>query len=93
MNGHKVSEASRKKISDARKGIQYSKETIRKMSKSHIGKHLSKETKIKLSATHKGKPSNHMGMHWFNNGVENIMAYSCPFGFSSGRLKLKRGEK
>ena len=29
------------------------------------------------------------GMHWYNNGTENICAFECPEGFVEGRLPYK----
>lgn len=57
-----VSEETKRKISEARMGIQYSNETISKMSESHkgeknywFGHHLSEEHKRKISEAKKGK--------------------------------------
>lgn len=49
------SEETRKKMSESRKGRQFSEETRRKISEAKKGKHLSEETKCKLSGAHKGK--------------------------------------
>lgn len=54
-----LSAETRRKISEARKGIQYSDDTRRKMSEAHKGKPghpTSEETKRKISEAKKGKP-------------------------------------
>ena len=53
--GHKNTEESRKKMSEAHKGRKLSEETRRKISESKIGKQRSYETKIRLSEVNKGK--------------------------------------
>ena len=40
----------------------------------------------KVSAAKKGKPSKSRGKRWFNNGIEQTMAYECPDGWTAGRL-------
>ena len=71
------------------KGKKHSAENRRKISESHKGKILSEETKRKLSEAHKGQPptKGSKGMHWYNNGIVNNLAYECPNGFVKGRLK------
>ncbi len=51
--GHKHSEESKIKMSEARKGIKLSKETKLKMSLSHMGEIKSKETKLKMGLARK----------------------------------------
>ena len=53
--GHCHTEESKRKISEARQGIVFSKEHIINLSKSHIGNVVSKETRKKLSEAHKGE--------------------------------------
>ena len=81
-------------------GKHFSEETRRKMSESMkgklLGRHLSEETKRKLSESRKGKQKTeeckrkigdaNRGRHWYNNGVECVMAYECPDGFVPGNL-------
>lgn len=58
----------------------YSKETLEKMRDKKIGTKQGKETLEKRSKAIKGR-------HWYNNGIISIMAYECPEGFTSGRIK------
>jgi hypothetical protein len=64
-------------------GKNRSEETRKKRSESHKGKTLSDETRAKISAAGKGK-------HWYNNGIINMFAKSCPEGFVKGRLYGKK---
>lgn len=34
-----------------------------------------------------GKNNPSFGKHWYNNGVTYVLAFTCPDGFTSGRLK------
>ncbi len=43
-----------------------------------------------VSSAKKGKPSKSKGKQWFNNGIEQTMAFECPEGWLSGRLNGKR---
>ena len=95
--GLKRTAEARKKLSDAHKGKTLSKEHRRKLSESHKGistwnkgkKNIfSEDTLKKLSEVHKGRRTKgSSGMHWYNNGVENILTYTCPEGYIKGRLK------
>ena len=69
--GKKVSEETRKKLSEARKG----KPTWNKGKTSCY----SKETLQKRSEARKGK-------HWYNNGDTSILAKTCQKGFVPGRI-------
>lgn len=73
-------EETRKKISESHKGrIPWNK------GKKNI---YSEDTLKKLSAANKGHiTKGSSGMHWYNNGVENILTYTCPDGYIKGRLK------
>lgn len=69
------------------KGRTFDKEARKHMSEAHKGKtpankgkHLSNEQKEKLRKAN-------FGSHWFNNGIEEKYAKSCPDGFVKGRLK------
>ena len=62
------------------KGKHMSEEHKRKLSEAHKGNRHSDETKRKMSDALKR-------LHWFNNGIKNVRAKSCPEGFVKGRLK------
>ena len=79
-------EETRKKISEATKGKHHPEETRKKMSEAlngenhpFFGKHHSEETRKKMSEALKSK-------YWYNNGVKNIRAKTCPEGFVPGRI-------
>ena len=89
MYGKKLSEETRKKISDAIKGEKHPM----------YGKKLSEETRKKISeaSNHKGEKnpmygkrgelSPMYGRHWYNNGIVQIQSFECPIGFTKGMLK------
>ena len=54
-NQYEMSEDTKKKISNLRKGIKFSPEHIENLKKSHLGNKLSDETKKKLSEINKGR--------------------------------------
>ena len=94
--GLKRTTEARKKMSEAHKGKTFSEEHRRKLSEAHKGKStwnkgkkniFSEDTLKKLSEVHKGRRTKgSSGMHWYNNGVENILTYTCPDGYIKGRL-------
>lgn len=93
--GRHHSEETRRKMSESHKGKILSEETKRKLSEAnkgntyHKGKKHSEETRIKISEANKGNlpTKGSKGMHWYNNGIVNNLAYECPNGFVKGRLK------
>lgn len=98
QKGKKYSEESCRNISKALKGKTKSEEHKRKLSEALKGKEpwnkgkqniYSDETRKKMSEAKKGHPptKGSKGMHWYNNGVENILTYACPEGYIKGRLK------
>jgi group I intron endonuclease len=54
-NQYEMSEDTKRKLSQIRKGIKFSPEHIENLRKSHLGNKLSEETKRKLSKINKGK--------------------------------------
>ena len=99
--GHKVSDATRKKISEKNKGRQahnkgkpmpqYLKDNL---SKKAMGRKMSEETKQKIREGNIGKkkPGRSLslkGTHWYNNGIIQVQIKECPEGFVPGKLKLK----
>jgi group I intron endonuclease len=54
-NNKRLSEETKRKISESNKGRKASEETIRKLSESHKGIKMSEESRNKLSMTNKGK--------------------------------------
>lgn len=89
-------EKTRKKISEANKGIapwnkgkHHSEETKKKIGtalkghKNNLGKRHSEEHNKKIGAASVGK-------HWYNNGIENKFCYECPEGFFPGMLLRKK---
>lgn len=76
--GKKHSEETKRKISNANKGrIAWNK--------GKSGFVISDETKRKMSEKCKG-------LCWFNDGVKEVKARVCPYGFIKGRLKkIKEG--
>ena len=77
--GKHTSEETKKKMHEAKKGKHRSEETRLKISAALKGKSLLKETCKKMSEARKGT-------HWYNNGVTNILAKTCPEGFVKGML-------
>lgn len=51
-----------------------------------FGKHQSDHAKALISKATKDK-------HWFNDGIKNVLSYSCPPGYKQGRLKTAGGER
>lgn len=77
------------------KGVPKTEEHRRKISESNKGKHNhSGINNPNYGKKHPGvggrQKGSHptrgsKGMHWFTNGVDNIMAFECPEGFVKGR--------
>lgn len=46
------------------------------------------KSNYKMSDEHKKKVSeSHKGFHWYNNGVVQVLAKTCPPGYKKGRIK------
>ena len=93
--GKHLSEETRQKLSEARKGKpscmkgkHRSEESRKKIGAARKGKSLSAEARKKMSEAQKGKNHWTKGTHWYNNGVKSIKAKTCPEGFVKGRIKL-----
>ena len=89
--GHKRSEETKRKLSEAHKGKKLSDETKKKLSEANkgeknkfYGRKHSEETKKKISETL--KHNNHRGLYWYNNGKINVRRLECPDGFVPGRI-------
>lgn len=66
----------RNKLSEARKQFKGEKNPF--YNKKHTD-----ETRKRLSENHKGICK---GKHWYNNGQDEVMDYTCPQGYIKGRL-------
>lgn len=90
MNGYIMSEETKRKIGDSKRGIPRSEETIRKMSEGMKGKHHSEETKRKMSERMKGKNHPMFGKHHSEEAKRKI----CEAGkgrITSDETKKKLG--
>ena len=65
----------------------FTEETKRKLSEAQKGKIFTEEHKQKLSKALKGKNTWNTGRSWYNNGIKNVFAKSCPEGFVKGMIK------
>ena len=74
--GKNVSAETRQKLSEKKNGEN----------NPMFGKHHSAEARKKISEAKKGKPTCIKGTNWYNNGVKNIRAKTCPEGFVPGRI-------
>lgn len=76
---NKMSESAKNRTDNRGRGTKRSPEYCEKMKKIHLGEKQSEETKRKRSnSIHQLK--------WFNDGVNNIRAITCPKGFKEGRI-------
>ena len=91
----------RKHLSDAKKGkkLPHTKEWNENISKALSGRKthpLSDTTKNKISLANSGSnngmygKSAVVGTKWFNDGIKNIRATTCPIGFVPGVLRKSR---
>ena len=107
--GKKLSEETRKKIGDAHRGRKLSEEHKKHLSESQkgikrgpnkklLGHSVSEETRKKISEKTKGKKGviSTLGMHWYTDGINDILTYDCPERYHKGRtnnVARKRDEK
>ena len=94
--GKKLTEETKKKISDSLKG----RPTYMK------GRHHSLVSKMRISMALKGKTNDgsfskghqpwnkgrKTGLYWFTNGKHNIQSRTCPVGYKRGRTKFNKEE-
>ena len=85
FKGQKRTEEFCKKQSTSRKGVKHPL----------YGKHHGAETKAKMSKALKGNKNavggkSFTGKHWYNNGIINAAAETCPEGFVPGMLMRKK---
>ena len=92
--GHVVSDKTRQKLRQANLGKAVLEETRQKIQASMLGKNVGDangskkpEVRKRLSLLNSGKNNPSFGKHWYNNGVTCVLAFTCPDGFTSGRLK------
>ncbi len=74
MLGKHHSEETKRKMSEAQKGIK----------KPHKGIPRSEECRRKIAEANRRRKGT---FYWFNNGITNIRADKCPEGFKPGRTK------
>ena len=87
--GRHPSEETRRKMSISGKGRIFTDKHKSNLSKAAKKRIITEEEKKKISETRKRLhivTRGSTGMHWFNNGVENVMSFECPEGFVPGRL-------
>ena len=92
--GKHLSEEHKLKIAIAKKGKHHSEEAKLKMSEVTKGRYIGRiPTWLvgkQLSKEHKQKDRDAiLGLKYWNNGIKNVRAKSCPEGFVRGRLKNK----
>lgn len=91
----KLSEESKRKISESKKGKKLSEKTKQKLSLAHIGlktnrlgTHHTKESIEKMRIASLGKNNAGFGKHWFTNGEKNVRLSDndkIPIGFFRGK--------
>lgn len=77
VKGHKISEEQKQHIKETWHQFHDSS-----TNHNSTGRFCRKDGTCNMSKLSKGST----GMHWFNNGVENKMAFECPDGFWPGRV-------
>ena len=95
---HKLSEETKKKLSEINKGRVLTKEWKKKISdaqkgvkrrpnKKLFGHSVSEETRKKISEKTKGRKGviSTLGMHWYTDGINDVLSYDCPERYHKGR--------
>ena len=96
--GRTPSDETRRKMSAAGKGRIFTPEHRKRISEARKGKHfLTEDGKRRIGEANKVRPitkelralwsEQRKGRHWYNDGTSEVFTYSCPDGFSVGRLK------
>lgn len=82
-----ASPETRKKQWETRKRNGENPITVKKRAMSLKGIPRTKEWRENLSKA--SRETNHArGKHWFTNGVESILSFTCPEGYSPGRIRV-----
>ena len=69
-------------------GKHHTPETKEKLRDSKLGKHFYKLSEAKRGRKVPNLSKARLGLHWFNNGIEERQAFECPIGFTHGRLRM-----
>lgn len=78
--------------SGGKSGCKINNITKTRMSQNHanFNGHLNPNYGKKHTGLNSGENNPAYGLHWFNNGVNNIRAKECPEGYSLGKLIVAR---
>lgn len=83
--GFKMSDESKRKISESKKGKHHTKEHKQKISESMKGRMFSHEHKQKLSESLKGKPKSEKHKEKISNGLKKNYGRIIDAGFTNGK--------
>lgn len=92
--GRKHSLATRRLLSEHQTGSRnnfygkhHTSEAKEKIRRSRLGKHFPKLSEAKRGKKVPNLSKAKLGLHWFNNGIEERYCFECPIGFTPGRLR------